>query len=70
MIVRFYLGPYDENGVEYGFGDTRVPVEGETIVADGSDPLLPKGQYGVLRVTWEVGIRGPKRASVALQRFC
>lgn len=69
MRVRFYCAWRDhEVDVEYGFGDARVPVEGEVITTDGSDPDFPKGEYRVGWVRWEIDQRGPRMATVYLQR--
>jgi hypothetical protein len=72
VIVRFYCPDRPEVDVEYDFGDARVPVVGEFVRADGTDLDFPEGLYRVADysepVTWEVGLRGPRRVRVLLSR--
>lgn len=77
MTVRFILERdpgdprrFDAGGtyvidVEYGWPGS-VPRVGERIEPDGSDPDFPEGVYLVKRVSWEITIRGPRRAIVEL----
>jgi len=66
-IVRFVLP--DRTTVDYDFGGLRVPAPGETILADGSDPEFPAGEYEVGPVSFEIGLRGPRAAICPLTRL-
>lgn len=66
MIVSFSW-PGDRGiTIEYDFSDCRVPVEGDVILATGTDPDFPRGAYEVRKVTIAVGQRGPTEANVVL----
>lgn len=62
---RFEAGGANEFDVEYGWPIT-VPREGDRVDADGSDDAFPEGVYTVASVTWEIGLRGPRRATLTL----
>jgi hypothetical protein len=59
LTVRFTL-PLGSEGfqIEYGWGDAPVPMPGEAVCFDGSDPEVPEGTYYVKHRWFDVGLRG------------
>lgn len=57
-----------EGRITSGFGHGRTPVEGEFVIADGTDDELPRGTYQVICVYHIVGLRGPSAVICVLNR--